>query len=167
MWLAVRRIVGRRRQAAAVPEESPLRNRTARLHGCLVRVGMSPFGCKHDFFTIGQYTTTGRSPERVSRYLMTSFESIANACRAAVKSFAFCNDAALCAMDGIFYYVLPKLPAKISAITCCRPRRLERKFLSRSSHRNHVRYAAPGSSFNRRIGWRSVSSLLSVEGMNG
>lgn len=48
-------------------------------------------------------------------------------------------------------YVLPNVPSAISLMTCCIPRRMERKFFSRSSQRNQVLYVAPGSSFQRRM----------------
>ena len=39
-------------------------------------------------------------------------------------------------------YTLPKLPPSISRTICPMPRRIERKFFRRSSHRNQVRYVA-------------------------
>jgi len=36
-------------------------------------------------------------------------------------------------------YATPNVPLSISSTTCMIPRRIERKFLSRSSHRNHDR----------------------------
>src|SRR5215208_959239 len=61
-------------------------------------------------------------------------------------------------------YALPNVPASICATTAAIPRRIERKFLSRSSHRNHDRYVAPGSlrqrSINACIGPERITTIV-------
>src|SRR5581483_4689236 len=63
---------------------------------------IAPFGCSHDFFSIEQYATAGRSPLSALRNLIISSETAANDARASLMFAARDNASASRAMAVCF-----------------------------------------------------------------